>query len=208
VVAEKVRQAGDYEILKIKLGGEDDLELLETVRSVTDRPLRVDANEGWSFDTARSLLTHLQSMGVELVEQPFPADRLEDTRELRRTSPLPLIADENVGRASDIPKLAGVFDGINIKLAKCGGISEALRMIAVARAHGMSVMLGCMIESSLGITAAAHLSPLVDYADLDGHVLIVNDPFEGVAIENGRLVLPDRPGLGVVRRRDPEPEAR
>ncbi len=149
VVADKVRAASDFEVLKIKLGGDDDLALLEAVRSVTDRPLRVDANEGWTLERAGALLQRLAAMGVELVEQPLPADRLEETRELRRPSPLPLVADESVGRAADIPRLAGAFDGINIKLAKCGGLAEARRMIAVARAHGMQVMLGCMIESSL-----------------------------------------------------------
>lgn len=196
-VAKKVQEAGEYEVLKIKMGSDEDREILEAVRGVTDRPLRVDANEGWTLEGAQSRLEWLASMGVELVEQPLPAGQLEEMRELRRLSPLPLFADESVHRAADIPRLAGAFDGINIKLMKCGGLGEARRMIAVARAHGMQVMLGCMVESSLAITAAAHLSPLVDHVDLDGNLLIVDDPFVGVTVKGGRLVLPEEPGLGV-----------
>ncbi len=197
VVAKKAGEASGFEVLKVKMGDDDDRAMLEAVRDVTDRPLRVDANEGWTLSDAMERLEWLEGLGVELVEQPLPAGRLEDMRELRRHSPLPLIADESLHVAADIPRLAGAFDGINIKLMKCGGIGEALRMIAVARAHGMKIMLGCMIESSLAITAAAHLSPLVDYADLDGNLLITDDPFVGATIESGRLVLPETPGLGV-----------
>ena len=203
VMEAKVREAGEYEVLKIKMGSDEDRQILEAVRGVTDRPLRVDANEGWTLEGAQSRLEWLESMGVELVEQPLPAGQLEEMRELRRLSPLPLFADESVYRAADIPRLAGAFDGINIKLMKCGGLGEARRMIAVARAHGMQVMLGCMVESSLAITAAAHLSPLVDFADLDGNLLIDNDPFVGVTVKSGRLVLPEGPGLGVRPRADP-----
>lgn len=197
MVERKVREAGAYEILKVKMGSDEDRAVLETVRGVTEQRLLVDANEGWTLDGARQRLEWLAGLGVELVEQPLPADHLEETRELRRESPLPLFADESVHRAEDIPRIASAFDGINIKLAKSGGIGEALRMIATARAHGMRVMLGCMVESSVGITAAAHLSPLVDYADLDGNLLIVDDPFTGAQIVDGRIVLPDAPGLGV-----------
>lgn len=199
-VAEKVRQAADFAVLKVKLGSQDDRAMLEAVRSVTDRPLRVDANEGWTLETALPALAWLEELGVELVEQPLPASRLGDMRELRRRSPLPLFADESVGRAEDVPALAGAFDGINVKLMKCGGIGEALRLIAVARAHGMQIMLGCMVESSLAVTAAAHLSPLVDFADLDGNLLVANDPYVGARVEEGRLVLPGGPGLGVLPR--------
>ncbi len=197
VIAAKVEEASDYEILKIKMGSDDDRKILEAVRDVTDRPLRVDANEGWSLEGAVERLDWLQAMGVELVEQPLPEGELEAMRELRRLSPLPLFADESIHRATDIPRLAEGFDGINIKLMKCGGIGEALRMIATARAHGMQIMLGCMVESSLAITAAAHLSPLVDFADLDGNLLVTNDPFVGATVASGRLVLPAEPGLGV-----------
>jgi L-Ala-D/L-Glu epimerase / N-acetyl-D-glutamate racemase len=200
VVVQKVREASAYPILKVKMGSDDDREVLTAVRDTTMSRIRVDANEGWTPQEALDRLEWLAGLGVELVEQPLPADRIEDTRELRRRSPLPFYADESVHRARDIPRLAGAFDGINIKLMKCGGLAEALRMIAVARALGMKVMLGCMIESSLSITAAAHLSPLVDTADLDGNLLIENDPFVGATVEAGRLVLPDGPGLGIRER--------
>ncbi len=197
VVAAKVREAGDFEVLKVKMGSDDDRAVLEAVRDVTDRPLWVDANEGWTLEGARERLEWLAKIGVKLVEQPLPAEKLDEARELRRFSPLPIFADESLHVAADIPRLAEAFDGINVKLMKCGGLSEALRMIHTARAHGLKVMLGCMVETSLAITAAAHLSPLVDYADLDGNLLIVDDPFVGVRIEGGRLILPDGPGLGV-----------
>jgi L-alanine-DL-glutamate epimerase-like enolase superfamily enzyme len=200
VVARKVKEAAAYPVLKIKMGSADDREVLTAVRDTTDRPLRVDANEGWTLEEALARLEWLARLGVEFVEQPLPADRIADTRELRRRSPLPFYADESVHRAEDIPKLAGAFDGINVKLMKCGGLAEAMRMIAVARAHGLKVMLGCMIESSLAITAAAHLSPLVDTADLDGNLLLDQDPFVGATVVNGRIVLPDSAGLGVRRR--------
>lgn len=200
IIVKKVEEASDYEILKIKMGSDDDRKILEAVRDVTDRPLRVDANEGWTLEGAVERLEWLQAMGVELVEQPLPEGELEAMRELRRLSPLPLFADESIHRATDIPQLSTAFDGINIKLMKCGGVGEALRMIATARAHGMQIMLGCMVESSLAITAAAHLSPLVDFADLDGNLLVTNDPFVGAIIAGGRLVLPHEPGLGVRRR--------
>jgi L-alanine-DL-glutamate epimerase-like enolase superfamily enzyme len=197
IVEQKVREAEGFPVLKVKMGSEDDRRVLETVRRVTDRPLRVDANEGWTLDDALERLDWLQEMGVELVEQPLPADQIAETRELKKRSPLPLFADESVARAEDIPRLAEAFDGINIKLMKCGGLGEALRMIHVARAHNLKVMLGCMVESSMAITAAAHIAPLVDLADLDGNLLITNDPFVGAEVRDGRPVLPSDPGLGV-----------
>ncbi len=203
VVMRKVREAKAFAAFKVKMGSDQDRPMLEAVRRATKRPIRVDANEGWTFDEALSRLEWLQEMGVELVEQPLPASQLAESRELRHASPLPIIADESVHTAADIPRLAGAFDGINIKLMKCGGIGEAMHMIAVARAHGLKVMLGCMIESSLAITAAAHLAPLVDYVDLDGHLLIKDDPFVGAIVEKGRLVLPTGPGLGV----EPKPRS-
>ncbi len=200
VVVRKVKEASAYAVLKVKMGSDGDREVLQAVRDTTRQRLRVDANEGWTPEAALERLEWLKHLGVEMVEQPLPADHLEETRALRKRSPLPFFADESVHTAADIPRLAGAFDGINIKLMKCGGLQEALRMIAVARAHGMQVMLGCMIESSLAITAAAQISPLVDTADLDGNVLIADDPFVGVTLRDGRLVLPDAPGLGVVPR--------
>ena len=197
IVEQKVREAEGFAVLKVKMGSQDDHRVLDTVRNVTDRPVRVDANEGWTLKDAVARLEWLQEMGVEFVEQPLPADQLAEMRELKKQSPLPLIADESVGRAEDIPRLADAFDGINIKLMKCGGLGEALRMIHVARAHGLKIMLGCMVESSLAITAAAHIAPLVDFADLDGNLLITNDPFIGAEVREGKLVLPSEPGLGV-----------
>ncbi|HPY51699.1 MAG TPA: enolase C-terminal domain-like protein, partial [Sedimentisphaerales bacterium] len=172
------------------------------VRDVTNCPLRVDANEGWrDRQTALDKIRWLQDLGVELIEQPMPAGMLEETAWLRDRVDIPIIADEAVKRAADIPELAQAYDGINIKLMKSGGIQEALRMIHVARALGLKIMLGCMIASSVSITAAAHLSPLIDYADLDGNLLIADDPFAGVTVGHGRLVLPAGPGLGVTERR-------
>lgn len=201
VVQQKVRDAADFPVLKIKVGLDNDAEILKAVRDVTDKPLRVDANEAWhDKKLALDKINWLQSLGVELIEQPMPAAMIEETAWLRQNVQIPIIADEAVKSASDIPKLAGAYDGINIKLMKAGGIQEAIRMIQVARSLGMKVMLGCMIESSLAISAAAHLSPLVDYADLDGNLLISNDPFIGVSVEHGKLILNDRPGLGVSER--------
>jgi L-alanine-DL-glutamate epimerase-like enolase superfamily enzyme len=200
---EKVREAGEFEILKVKLGGPDDRRMLEAIRDATRQRLRVDLNEGWAaldLEAAAARVEWLERLGVELLEQPFPADQLEATRELRRRSRVPIFADESVHRAADLPRLAGAFDGINIKLMKCGGLGEALRMIAVARALGLRVMLGCMVETSLAITAAAQIAPLVDEADLDGALLVSNDPYLGATFRGGRITLPDGPGLGVVPR--------
>ena len=194
---EKVRSSEGFSVLKLKMGSDDDMELLRAVRRTTSRPIRVDANEGWTFDGACARLDELPELGVEFVEQPLPADRLDETRELRARSPLPFVADESVHDAADIPKLVGAFDGINVKLAKCGGIAPALALIATARAHGLKVLLGCMVESSLGIAAALAIAPLVDWVDLDGNLLISGDPFGGLSMESGRQLLPEGPGLGV-----------
>jgi L-alanine-DL-glutamate epimerase-like enolase superfamily enzyme len=194
----KVREAEAFPVLKIKVGLDSDEATLAAVRSVTRKPLRVDANEGWKDkETAVRKLEWLATQGVELVEQPLPAALLEETRWLRKRVELPIFADEACLRAKDVPGLAGAYDGVNVKLDKAGGVLEALRMIHVARALGMKVMLGCMVSSSVSVTAAAHISPLVDYADLDGNLLIANDPCRGVAVRQGRLVLPDGPGLGL-----------
>ena len=196
----KVKEAASYPILKIKLGTERDEAILRTIRDATDKPIRVDANAGWSRERARAMLPVLKAFGVEFVEQPLQPDDIEGLAGLRRAGILPVVVDESCIVASDIPRLAGAVDGINIKLAKCGSLREALRMIATARAHGMLVMVGCMIETSLGITAAAHFTPLVDAADLDGAALTSNDPFTGATIDGGRIQLPSGPGLGVERR--------
>jgi L-Ala-D/L-Glu epimerase / N-acetyl-D-glutamate racemase len=197
---QKVAEAAPYPILKIKLGTDRDEEILGTIRDATDKPIRVDANAGWTRERAIHMLPVLREYGVEFVEQPLPPDDLEGIAAVRRQGILPVIVDESCLVATDIPRLAGVADGINIKLAKCGSLREALRMIATARAHGMLVMVGCMIESSLGITAAAQLAPLLDAADLDGAALTANDPFVGATIDRGQICLPSEPGLGVRRR--------
>ena len=197
---QKVAEAAAYPILKIKLGTDRDEEILRTIRDATDKPIRVDANAGWTRERAIRMLPILREFGVEFVEQPLAPDDLDGIAAVRREGILPVIVDESCLVAADIPRLAGVADGINIKLAKCGSLREALRMIATARAHGMLVMLGCMIESSLGITAAAQLAPLLDAADLDGAALTENDPFVGATIDDGKISLPNKPGLGVRRR--------
>jgi L-Ala-D/L-Glu epimerase / N-acetyl-D-glutamate racemase len=198
ITRQKVREAEQFPVLKIKVGLQTDEETIESVRSVTKKPLRVDANEGWrDKEEAVRKINWLESQGVESVEQPMPASMLEETGWVRGRVHIPIIADEACLHPSDIPRLANSYDGVNIKLMKCGGMLEAFRMIQIAKALGMKIMLGCMIESSIGVTAAAHLSPLVDYADLDGNLLIANDPYAGVRVENGKLLLPEGPGLGV-----------
>ncbi len=199
VVRKKVQEAQEYPVLKVKVGVPGDVELVTLVRQLTDARIRVDANAGWTFAEARRKIPQLVELGVELIEQPLPATHLEGMRALRASCPVPIFADESVERAEDIPRAAACVDGINIKLMKCGGLREAMRMIAVARAHHLQIMLGCMVESSLAITAAAHLASLVDYLDLDGHLLVSNDPFIGVTVQNGVVGLPGGVGLGVKR---------
>jgi L-alanine-DL-glutamate epimerase-like enolase superfamily enzyme len=201
IVEQKVREAEEFPILKVKVGLDNDQEMIETIRNVTDKVLYVDANEGWKDKhLALERIKWLKDQNVEFVEQPMPAEQFEDLKWLRDKSDLPLIADESVLRLSEVPKLAEAFDGINIKLMKCTGVREAIRMINTARALNMKVMMGCMIETAVGISAGAHLAPLLDYADLDGNVLISNDPFDGVRNINGKLTLNNKPGLGVTLR--------
>jgi L-alanine-DL-glutamate epimerase-like enolase superfamily enzyme len=200
ITRQKVREAEPFPVLKIKVGLNTDEATIEAVRSVTRKPLRVDANEGWKDkDEAVRKISWLESQGVEFVEQPMPATMLEETRWVRSHVHIPIIADEACLHPPDVPSLANAYDGVNIKLDKCGGILEALRMIQMARALGLKTMLGCMICSSISVTAAAQLSPLVDYADLDGNLLIAHDPYSGVRVKDGKLILPDRPGLGLIR---------
>ena len=201
VVRQKTREADVYKVLKVKLGRENDKEMIETIREVTDTPITVDANQGWkNRDAALRMAEWLATQRVLFIEQPMPKDRPDDSAWLRARSPLPLIADESVQRLADVPNAAGIFDGINIKLMKCTGLHEAHRMITAARALGLKVMLGCMTETSCAISAAAQLSPLVDWADLDGALLIKNDLFDGATIVDGKVTLTDRPGIGVVKR--------
>lgn len=198
---QKVAEAEDFPVLKIKVGLDSDEATIAAVRQVTNKPLRVDANEGWKTkEEALRKLQWLAQKGVELVEQPLPATQLDAAKWLKARSPLPIFADESCLRASDIPRIADTCHGVNIKLDKCGGIFAAREMIAVARAHGLQVMLGCMISSSVSIAAAAHLSPLVDYADLDGFLLIASDALESVTVRRGKLLLSARPGLGLIPR--------
>jgi L-alanine-DL-glutamate epimerase-like enolase superfamily enzyme len=198
ITRQKTREAAEYPVLKVKVGLATDEPTIEAVRSVTSKPLRVDANEGWKDkEEAVRKINWLEKQGVEFIEQPMPAEMLEETRWVRSRVHIPIIADEACQHAADIPKLKDAYDGVNVKLDKSGGMLEAYRMIQIAKALGMRTMLGCMISSSVSVTAAAHLSPLVDYADLDGNLLISNDPFRGVRVEKGKLILPGRPGLGL-----------
>ena len=193
----KLQEARDYPILKVKLGTPQDIEIIRQLRRETDAVFRVDANCGWTVAETIEKSAELKALGVEFIEQPLPPEQLEAMEEVCRRSALPVIADENSVIPEDIPALAGRFHGINIKLVKCGGILPALRMVHLARTLGLQVMFGCMIETSILISAAAQLGPLADYLDLDGNVLIRDDPYAGVENEAGRLVL----GEGRVRRR-------
>ncbi len=197
---EKTLKAKDFEILKVKIGVPGDIELVKAVREVTDKKIRVDANAGWETEEAIKKINELEDLGVELVEQPLKPENKKGLQEIRKNTFLPIILDEPVCTSGDLPRWAGLCDGINIKLMKSGGIAEALNMIKLAKSLGMKIMLGCMIESSLGITAAAHLASEADYLDLDSHLLIKNDPYIGVSLQNGRLVLNQKPGLGVTER--------
>jgi L-Ala-D/L-Glu epimerase len=198
-MVEKARRARTrgFDILKVKVGMDGDIDTCRRIIGETGCALRVDANCAWTPDEAVLKGRQLADMGVELIEQPIPPG---DNAALRRVADevsIPIIADESVLTSRDAATLAGCADGVNVKLAKCGGLIEARRVIETARARGMKVMLGCMIESSIGITAAAHLAPLVDFVDLDGNLLLAKDPFRGVTAEGDRLVLPRSPGSGV-----------
>lgn len=199
VVRQKTLEcAGKYKVLKIKVGLDNDEEMIRTVRSVTDLPLVVDANKGWK-DRSKALdeIFFLAENGVRMVEQPMAVDRLDDIAWITEHSPIPIFADESIQRLRDIPRIKGAFSGINIKLMKCTGLCEARKMIAYARAEGMKVMIGCMTETSCATSAAAHLSPAVDFADLDGNLLISNDRFRGMTVRDGMIILPDSPGIGL-----------
>jgi L-alanine-DL-glutamate epimerase-like enolase superfamily enzyme len=201
VVAERARRAAAFPALKIKVGGPADVATLEAVRAVYGGPLRVDANTGWEPDEAAGLLPELERLGVELIEQPFPAHRLDQLRWLQERSPLPIVADESAVTIDDLDRLQGVVAGVNVKLAKCGGVGPAARMLERARELGFRTFLGCMEETSVGIAASAAVASLADWVDLDGNLLLADDPFEGLELDAGsRWVLGSRPGLGVRRR--------
>lgn len=200
VVREKTRECADrFNILKVKVGLDNDKEMIRTIREITDLPIAVDANQGWK-DRSKALdeIFWLKENGIVMVEQPMPKERLDDNAWITERSPLPIFADEAIQRLADIPSVKGAYHGINIKLMKCTGMREAWKMLNYARAEGMKVMVGCMTETSCAVSAAAQLSPAVDFADLDGNLLISNDLFDGMKVEAGRIVLPDRPGIGVM----------
>ena len=198
IIKQKIEEAEEFPILKIKLGIQGDELIMDTIRKITDKPIRIDANEGWkSKEKALEKIQWLEKLNVDFIEQPMPATMIEETAWLKEKSDLPIIADEALRTAADIPSIAKAYDGINIKLMKSGGIQEALNMIKIAKANKLKIMLGCMIESSLAISAAAQLAPLADWLDLDGNLLIDNDPFTGVKVKKGQLIYNDQSGLGV-----------
>lgn len=203
VVKMKVEEASPYKVLKVKMGLDRDKETVELIRKMTDVPICADVNQGWTKrEKALEMCHWLAERNCLFVEQPFDKDDVEDTVWLRERSPLPIIADEAVHGVADVRRVADIYDGINIKLMKCGGMHEAHEMAIVAKALGLKVMLGCMTETSCAVTAAAQLAPMADWADLDGNLLITNDPFDGLKIVDGKVTLPtDRPGIGVVRLR-------
>jgi len=199
VVRQKTKEAEEYKVLKVKLGRDTDKEIIEAIRSVTIKPITGDVNQGWTNkERALEMLHWLKERGVVMVEQPMPKERIDDLAWLTERSPLPIIGDEGVQRLADVKGAVGVYHGINIKLMKSTGMREAQKMLTLARSLGMKVMLGCMTETSCAISAASHLSPMVDWADLDGALLIKNDIFDGTKIVDGRVTLMDRPGIGVI----------
>ncbi len=199
VVREKVKEAAAFKILKVKISDGTERQMIESVRSITNVPLCVDANQAWKDrQKALDMVFWLKEQGVVFVEQPMEKMKYDDHAWLTQQSPLPIIADEAVQRLADVRKLYGAYSGINCKLMKCTGMREAHRMLELARSLGMKTMIGCMTETSCGITAAAQLSPIVDWADLDGNLLISNDPFKGIGISEGKVVLPELPGIGIL----------
>lgn len=201
VVRQKTREcANKFNILKVKLGRDNDKEMIETIRSVTQLPIAVDVNQGWKDrQMALDMIFWLKEHGIVMVEQPMPKDQKDDIAWITERSPLPIFADEAIQRLKDIKSVEGAYSGINIKLMKCTGMREAWKMLNYARAIGMKVMVGCMTETSCAVSAAAQLSPAVDFADLDGNLLISNDRFKGMEVVKGKITLPDRPGIGVVK---------
>lgn len=198
MIKPKLDEAIAYPILKIKLGSPQDEEIMAVIRQHTNKVLRVDANEGWkTVDEAKRRIEWLATQNVEFIEQPMPAAQLDDIAKLHDWSPLPIVADENSVRPEDVPGLAGVYHGINIKLMKCGGLTNALKMVALAQKHHLELMLGCMVETSVAISAAAQIGSFMRWLDLDGNVLIANDPYIGVGNLAGKLTLTDKPGSGV-----------
>jgi L-Ala-D/L-Glu epimerase len=194
----KVREVGAHPVIKVKLGAGSEVETIAAIRDAYGGTVRIDANEAWTAESAVTILRELERYDIEFCEQPIPAGTPERLRWIRERTTIPIVTDEDSKDAADLPALAGCVDGINVKLVKCGGIRGALAMIHTARALGFKIMLGCMVESAVLSTAAAHLSPLVDWADLDGPFLVAHDRFAGMSYANGKIVLPAGPGLGVI----------
>ncbi len=203
IVKQKVNEAAPYKILKVKLGRDNDKEMINTIRSITDKPLVVDVNQGWKDrEFALDMIHWLDEKGVKLVEQPMPKTQLDDMAWLTENSPLPTFADEALQRIPDVIKAHGVYSGINIKLMKCTGLREAHKMVNLAKSLNMEVMIGCMTETSCAISAASQLAPVANWTDLDGNLLISNDPFEGTVIVDGKVTLTDAPGIGLTKVRE------
>lgn len=201
IVREKTRECADrFNILKVKVGLDNDKEMISTIREITDLPLAVDANQGWK-DKHQALdeIFWLKENGIVMVEQPMAKENIDDNAWITERSPLPIFADEAIQRLSDIPSVKGAYHGINIKLMKCTGMREAWRMVNYARVEGMKVMLGCMTETSCAVSAAAQLSPAVDFADLDGNLLITNDLYKGMEVRDGHITINELPGIGIVK---------
>jgi L-alanine-DL-glutamate epimerase-like enolase superfamily enzyme len=207
-VRQQAQDAAGFKVLKVKLGRDNDREMIAAIRDVSDVPIRVDVNQGW-HDRSLALenICWLAERNVELVEQPLPKERLDDIAWLKERSPLPIVGDESVQRLADVVAARDLYHGVNIKLMKCTGMREAHTMMLLARSLGLKVMLGCMTETSCAISAAAHLAPLADWVDLDGALLISNDPFDGARLTDGRIVPTGRPGIGVVPRKSVGPGA-
>ena len=201
VVRAKTKECAEkYNILKVKLGRDNDKEMIETIRSVTNLPIAIDANQGWKDKKyALDMIHWLNERGIVMIEQPMPKTQIDDIAWVTEHSPLPVFADESIQRLKDVAAQKGIFTGINIKLMKCTGMREAWKMLNLARAMDMKVMIGCMTETSCACSAAAQLSPAVDFADLDGNLLIANDRFRGMEVVNGKITIPDLPGIGVVK---------
>jgi L-alanine-DL-glutamate epimerase-like enolase superfamily enzyme len=201
IIKQKVAEAEPYKVLKVKLGRDNDREMVEVIRSLTDKPLYVDVNQGWKDRSyALEMAEWLKEKGVIFLEQPMPKEMKDDIAWLTEKSPLPVVGDEAIQNISDLLNNKDVYSAINIKLMKCGGLNTAMKMINVARAFGMKVMIGCMTETSCAVSAAAQLSPLADWCDLDGNLLISNDPFDGIRIVDGKVTLPEMAGIGVTKK--------
>ena len=202
VVREKTLEASAFRQLKIKMGRDNDKEMIDVVRSVTDVPVFVDVNQGWKDrNYALEMANYLSERGALFIEQPMPKEQVDDIAWLTERSPLPILADEALQTVDQLLGMKGIYSGINIKLMKCGGMNAAYKMITMARQMGMKILIGCMTETSCAVTAAAQLSPLVDWADLDGNLLISNDVYEGMTVVDGKIVLPDSPGIGIIEKK-------